>query len=785
MHQVKKQFIHSLIACFFLSTCFTIVSAQNELAIGEWASHLPYGEGKWVTQSSEDIIYSTGLSLLYLDKDDLNPRFVDKVRGLSDVGIARLQYDNFNDQLIVAYSNSNIDIVKGADVINLPFIKENTNILGDRQILDIHIANEEYAYISTAFGIVQLDLQSLEFATTIFTEVKVNQVSGFGNSLFAGTDDGLYKIDLSPGINIGDFGQWELLDEDNGLPVLYEALQTVTYKDAVYFSDDKILYKSIDGINFVPIYENLESNQSIKYLSAEGAKLMVGVLRENTTKSFVFFYDENDDFIEGGANCVGKIIYGIEDEQGRIWYCDDFYTIRHTESYTSGCSMDTYNSPYSSAVSDIVTYDGKVLVASGGATESYTYDTNENGIYLYENGSWKNINRFLDNRLVGIKNFFRVAQNPENDKLYFGAFGLSGTVGMVEYEEETEGVIKYERDTNSKLQGAQGDENNTRVSGLEVDDQGNLWICNHNAPEPLVVYTVDSVWHSYDIPQNQHIANVQIDLQGYKWMAVTGFGGGVIVFDDNGTLADPTDDRTRLISSGNSELPNNTVRSIEVDNDGNVWVGTSEGAVVFECGASVFDTDVCTGVHRKVVVDGDVAFLLETEDVYAIATDGGNRKWFGSRNGIFIQSPDGEDQIMRFTSDNSPLYDNNIIHLEFDETTGIMWIASNKGLQSVKTETLGADDKHANEVYAYPNPVRPEYNGPIAIKGLVNDANVKITDMNGRLVFETTALGGQAIWDGNDYNGRRADTGVYLVFSSGGPAFGTPDSFVSKIFVVK
>lgn len=784
MHQVKKQFIHSLIACFLICTFFTVTNAQNELAIGEWASHLPYGEGKWVTQSTENIIYSTGLSLLYLDKDDLNPRFVDKVRGLSDVGIARLQHDDFNDQLIVAYSNSNLDIVRGADVINLPFIKENTNILGDRQILNIYVANEEYAYISTAFGIVQLDLQSLEFATTVFTEVKVNQVTGFGNSLFAATDDGLYKINLSPGVNIGDFGQWELLGESNNLPVLYEALHTVNYRDAVYFSDDKLLYKSTDGINFEVIYENLESNQSIKYLSAEGAKLMVGVLRQNTTKSFVYFYDENDDFIEGGANCIGKIIYGIEDEQGRVWYCDDFYTIRHTETYTSGCSMDTYPSPYSSNVSDIHTVNGKVLVASGGGTESYNYDTNQNGAYLFDKNDWFNINNFSIGSLTGLKNYFRVDYNAVRDKIFIGLFGQAGGVGLIEYDEETQDVIKYDQ-TNSKLQGAQGDGGNTRVSGLATDEQGNLWICNHAAQEPLVVYTADSIWHSYEMPQNQLVANVQIDQQGYKWMVVTGAGGGVIVFDDNGTLANPLDDRRRLISSGTSNLPNNTVRSIEVDNDGNVWVGTSEGAVVFECGASVFDTDVCTGVQRKVVVDGDVAFLLETEDVYAIETDGGNRKWFGSRNGIFIQSPDGEDQIRRLTSENSPLYDNNIIHLEFDETTGIMWIASNKGLQSVKTETLGADDKHANEVYAYPNPVRPEYDGPIAIKGLVNDANVKITDINGRLVFETTALGGQAIWDGNDYNGRRADTGVYLVFSSGGPAFGTPDSFVSKIFMVK
>ena len=403
--------------------------------------------------------------------------------------------------------------------------------------------------------------------------------------------------------------------------------------------------------------------------------------------------------------------------------------------------------------------------------------------YIYKEGAWDNIN-VLNNPgesgLSGLSNFFRVVKNPVTEKVYFGSFGF----GLVEYDEETKELTRYNTD-NSKLQGAQGDLGNTRITGLATDNQGNLWITNHAAEKPLVVYTIDGLWQKYEIPQNQFVANVKVDQQGYKWMVLTGSGGGVMVFDDNGTLADLLDDRTRLINSGNSELPTNTVRTLEVDKDGNVWVGTSEGAVVFECGASAFDLDVCRGVRRKVVVGGNVAFLLETEDVYAIETDGGNRKWFGSRNGIFVQSSDGEDQVIRYTSENSSLYDNTIIDLEFDEQTGVMWIASNKGLQSIKTETLGAEERHASEVYTYPNPVRPDYIGPIAIKGLVNNANVKITDMNGRLVYETTALGGQAIWDGNDYSGRRADTGVYLVFSSGGPAFGTPDSFVSKIFVIK
>jgi len=478
MVQNKKQAKLLLLGFIIITLLSNNMYSQRSLAIGEWDAHLPYGEGKWVTQSAEEIIYSTGLSLLYIDKDDLNPRFVDKVRGLTDVGISRLKYDPFNDQLIIAYTNSSVDIVRGTEVFNLPFIKENTNILGDRQINDIYVADAKYAYLSTAFGIVQLDLQSLEFTTTIFTELRVNQVSGLGESLFAATDDGLYKIDVTSNINIGDFGQWQLLGEPNGLPALYEALHTVAYRGALYFAGEDILYKSKDGVTFNVLYEDQLNNQSIKYLSAEGAKLMVGI-REDPFKSFTLFYDENDTSIKGGEGCINRTLFGIEDGQGRVWYSDEWYTIRHTDTYISGCSMETYNSPFAANVSDINTYKGNAYIASGGATESYNYDANNGGIYIYKEGAWDNIN-VLNNPgesgLSGLSNFFRVVKNPVTEKVYFGSFGF----GLVEYDEETKELTRYNTD-NSKLQGAQGDLGNTRITGLATDNQGNLWITNHAA----------------------------------------------------------------------------------------------------------------------------------------------------------------------------------------------------------------------------------------------------------------------------------------------------------------
>jgi len=258
----------------------------------------------------------------------------------------------------------------------------------------------------------------------------------------------------------------------------------------------------------------------------------------------------------------------------------------------------------------------------------------------------------------------------------------------------------------------------------------------------------------------------------------------VLVLDTGSSIEDPTDDRQHLYNTNNSELTINEVHCIAVDHDGDVWVGTSEGPVVFECGSELFDGDR-QGSKRKVLQDSIAAFLLSTEVINSIAVDGANRKWFGTRNGIFVQSPSGEDQIAHFNIDNSPLFDNNIIDLAYNGQSGEIFIASDKGIQAMRTETTQGQKRHEDTVFAFPNPVRPDYFGPIAIKGLARDANVKITDMNGRLIYETKALGGQAIWNGADYNGRRASTGVYLVFSSSTDSFDDPDSFVTKILFIQ
>jgi ligand-binding sensor domain-containing protein len=355
--------------------------------------------------------------------------------------------------------------------------------------------------------------------------------------------------------------------------------------------------------------------------------------------------------------------------------------------------------------------------------------------------------------------------------------------GLIEAQNDGAGDVKCYNQYNSILQNAGiSGTSRTAIGGMEYDASGNLWICNYDAAAPIAVLKPDGTLRNFSAAPANNLLQVVIDRIGYKWFVV-GFNGGILVYDSGRDIDSPSDDRYRVINTTNSLLPTNTVNFLRVDLEGDVWVGTQQGVVSFECGSNVFEAS-CRGSRRIVTVDDFNGYLLETEDVRCIAVDGANRKWFGTNNGIFVQSPTGEIQEGRFTSTNSPLFDNSISAMGFDGRTGEMWIGTEKGMISVRTETTSGGPVNSSEPYAYPNPVRPDYDGPIAIYGLARDANIKITDIAGNLVYEGQALGGQAVWDGRDYLGRRAASGVYLVMATSQASFEDPDAVITKIVFI-
>ncbi|MBK9255517.1 MAG: hypothetical protein IPM42_08525 [Saprospiraceae bacterium] len=766
------KFNSTLLLLFF---CIHLIG-QSELTVGQWKSHLSFRDGLWVTQSDDQIIYASTLGLVMIDKTDLSVRFLSKEDGLSDVKVSKIFYDKYNDQLIIVYRDSNIDIVKGNDVINLPFIRENTTILGSKNINFVSIADENNAYIATDFGVVGLNLKKLEFTFTTFTDLKVNTISVLDNVLYAGTEELLYSVE-TVGKNLTDFGVWRSFPHNSGLPQSYEVSFLSVHNNRLFLGTGKDLYY-LNANNFTKLLTTPDKFQ-LRFISGEGKSLIVG-MENDAFIGKALFISQDLSITEGGADCINRVLFGIEDEKGRVWYADQWRGIRYTENYTSGCSKLEYDSPWANTAGQIHFVNKKAFFASGGVNEDFGYANSTAGFYIFEEGFWNNYN---DNNLPVMrdKQFFNVQAitvNPITKDLFVGSYWN----GIIKFSEEIDNAEHFNKD-NSIMRGAVGDASRTRIANLSFDDKQNLWMTNYLSPRPLVVLTKDGQWYSFAIPGTNTTNNIAIDRSGNKWISLVTTGGGVAVFSDNNTIADPTDDKSRFINRNNSEITANKTNCVIADLDGSIWVGTSEGAVVFDCGDPFSDSS-CRGRVPRVVVDGIPAPLLKDEDVLSIAIDGGNRKWFGTRNGIFVLSPDGMTEVTKFNVNNSPLLDNIIRNLAFNSATGEMFIISSVGIQSFRTETSGASRAHSSDVYAFPNPVRPDYTGAISIKGLVRDANVKITDINGKLVYETKALGGQATWDGRDYNGVRSSTGVYLVFSANeNTSLGT-DTYVTKILFV-
>ena len=779
--QFWKYTLLSLLVLLSMSTY-----AQEKLLIGQWQDHLNLRESFWVTQSDEHVIVSTGKALIYIDKEELSYETFSKVDNLNDAEITIIKYDKINKQLFVIYKNGAFDIIDDEGTEYITAIKDNTNILGSKTITDIHFTDGNSVYFSTAFGIIEFNLSRREFSSTTFTVNGVNAITSDENFIYAALEDGLYSINKTNN-NKENFSNWQLLGAANGLPALYKSINTENFNGDLYAVIDNAVYRrNVNQSNFEKIDISIPSGYFIEWISAEMNHIIFG-LKNNSTGSETRFIDKNRNIISGGANCINRTIYGIEDEQGRIWYADMWRAIRYTDNPTSGCKRIEYNSPYAFESSHIETDGDKIYFASGGATESFGIKFSRAGFYiLEENGNWTNVNEeFFP--IINEKGFFdfqTVAPHPsDKDKLYVGSY----LNGLVEYKISDKTMKFYGESTNPKvlpsaLQAIVGAAGQVRISYLKFDEDENLWIANYGAPEPIVVFTKDSTWHTFDTPSdNGLLTTFTIDENNNKWFATRGPSSSIIVFNENGTFDDKSDDRLRVINSSNSLL-NTQVNCAVVDLNGSVWVGTSEGPVVFDC--DPFDTD-CGGGQVKVLEDSIPALLLVTEDILCIEIDGANRKWFGTRNGIFVQSPNGEILEYRYTIDNSPLFSNIVYDMDFHSETGLMYISTALGIQSLKTDATTGTNAHSSNVFAYPNPIRPNYNGPIAIKGLARDADVKITDMNGRLVYKTKANGGQAIWDGNDYNGRRADTGTYLIFSASEQNPERKDAIVSKILVVK
>jgi hypothetical protein len=452
---------------------------------------------------------------------------------------------------------------------------------------------------------------------------------------------------------------------------------------------------------------------------------------------------------------------------GTVWIADRLHGLMRR----SGGSFDilTPPGPFSNLVFSISSYPGRTYFAAGGYTSAFN-NLWQNGEYsLLSQGIWTSRLNY------DVRDVLYVKEHPDDPAIHMLATWGNG---LVEYRNGE--LYELYNEQNSSLRSIIPGGDYIRIGGMVYDNQKNLWVTNSGVPEPVSVRKANGEWQSFaygGLINHDHSGQLIINREGHKWMLLPR-GGGLFVFDNEG------DQKRKLsITNENNALISNEVHSIAEDLNGYIWVGLNNGVVVYYNPSRVFSEENFNA--GRIVLTGsrehEFGYLLNNETITSIAVDGADRKWFGTdKSGVFLVSPDGKQQIHHFTRQNSPLPSNTISDIAIEPASGEVFFGTTSGVVSFRG---GATSPHHgfNDVYVFPNPVREDYEGTITVTGLMKDSLVKITDISGNLVYETTSLGGQAHWDGRNYRGRRVRTGIYLVFVS------SPDgqqSHVTKLMFI-
>ncbi len=739
----------------------------SDIAIGNWRHHLPNNKITRLAETNNHIVGATPFGMVAFNKTDNSMRRINKVDGLNDFGLSAIKWSKQEETLMIGYENGNLDFMIDGQFLNLPDIMQ-ASILGSKRINQIVLDEEGSALLACDFGIVELDIAGRLILDTWFIGpfggmVNVNDLLVTDSMLYAATNAGLLYADADA-TNLADYRNWLPMtvsrDENETFSHVVEhgekifVSRTDTEHDILYyFNGNEWVEFAPDGGFDGSRIEAVRSSAD-KLLVASGNRLDIFDEELNVTMQLDSYY--------GGTPNPNDAVF---DSEGRLWIADHRNGLVKQHGPQSYERIILEGMDYENAYS-LAAQDGLIWVAPGGKSYIGSNEWNNHGYYFFEDGKWTRYRRSQFPVLDNVRDIIHITIDPSNTQKAYASAWYGGLV-----EVSTEGVIKLYDESNSTLQKRAGLDDYLRVGGTAMDSQGNLWVTNSETDKPLSVKMPGGEWMAFSndgiIDTQTRLGNIIIDHHGQKWINL--HGSGIFLFREHTlTNANDFDARNLTTSAGSGSLPSNRVHSMATDQNGYVWVGTDEGVGVFYSPGRAFNGEPFDA-HRIIVEqeDGFAGYLLETETVTAITVDGSNKKWFGTeRSGAFLLSADGRETIFHFNENNSPLPSNNIRDITINEQNGELFFATDRGLASYRGFATEAGFRHSAEVYAYPNPVRRGYDGYIAVKGLVRNAHVKITDISGNLVWETMAEGGQAIWNGQDMNGRRPSTGVYLVFST-------------------
>lgn len=749
---------------------------NDEITFGsmyQWRSHAAFTHIEEVVVMGNKAYGLSSNSLFSVDKEDREIEYYTKLDGLSSSIIDHVGHNKQLDKMLITYQNGQLDIMSAnGEIQNISdlFLKQ---MSVSKQVNDICMYRDK-AILAMSFGLLVVDMKRAVISDTYYigengSELYINYVALNEDKIYALTNQGLYYASLSD--NLMDYAYWNKLVLPEGDKQVYNMR---AFHNKIYLLQNKKLYQ-------------LENN-TWKAVKSDY------VLRDLcVTENHLFALPDNKEGvceIDDDFSVKEYITYGYNfaiQEDGNVFWLgtrdNGLVRLQKTENAAQQYDIqENYpDGPLNNLSYRLRFFGDKLYMLAGGRwADKYNRPGN---IMIYENNTWKNIKH---NFLAKQKNNYtpydmmNVAQDPKDPNHYFVT-----TYGTGVWEMQDTIVVNVFLPENSNLFSAAPEvsASYTRTDGAIYDDQGNLWLLNAGGGEGNVhVVSPDGVWHSFDLYANRtrivlHTpGEMLIDNRNpqWKWIPLLRAETGLILLQDNGTPTNSNDDRVAYhkewVDQNAKQINPGNIYAIAQDQSSTLWVGTSSGIFAIPASVDFANSNQC----KRVVIprnDGSGLgdYLLDNEQINAIAIDGANRLWVGTASsGIYLLRPIGAiddadytvETEYHFTTDNSILPSNEIISIAIQESTGEVFIGTGGGLVSYMSDATQLEENFDN-LYVYPNPVYPTYEGYITFKGMMDDTEVRIVDASGNLVKIIQSTGGSAVWDATNAYGQRVASGVY------------------------
>jgi hypothetical protein len=637
--------------------------------------------------------------------------YLNTTTGLHAIGIHKIAWHPIENQLVIAYKNSRVDILKGDQVTLIDDIQM-SNLFSDKAINDLIIFNNN-AYLSCNFGIVVIDLLKKEIKATYFPNnnrqtVKVLQTIIFQNKLFALTENGIWS-------NTVDQNSTWMLENSLGITGIKNMF---VFKNQLYFFNQQKIY---------PYKSNIASYQinvgTIETISVDEDRILAGISYQTNGALIQFNGSQSNTVIIDSTILVKPI--GLLKDGNTIWVADFGKGLYEKNDQSKWFAL---GGPLSAAYGSNAFSDHQLLMS---------YGTDKIGLSSLNEKGWSNLTQIENIKINYVE---AVSIDPKDQSWWIGMGNQ---------------LIHYDPNKKTIEQSIPNPPNGS-IKSIQQKIDGTVALLKEGFG---LVLKENNQWTSYPIQSSLNATNfkkIVVGNNGLSWI-IGPKQQGVVLFQKQNNQGIW---RQLNTGKGSGNLPSMEVTAIVEDKDGSIWVGTDNGIAIFQC---TNINEACDAYLPIVESNGFNGYLFQKEAIHSISIDGANRKWIGTNNGAWLVSKDGTEVLQHFTSENSPLPNNTVLSIGIEPSEGDVFFFTKNEIISYKGNATESALVQSS-IKIYPNPIAPNYDGPILIKNLVNNALVKITDINGQLMMQTRALGGQAIWNGRDQYQHKVASGIYLIF---------------------